>query len=213
METPKNPLSIDYRIREGLSRLATALRADEWERAKSLGINPTQLAILTLLEGRLQGLSVKEIAAQLGVSQPSATDSINALEKKGHLEKRAGATDARAIGVFISTSGMDILHHNANDDQIGKAISSLGSDQQQDLLLTLISMIRDLQERDAIPVQRMCTSCRHFDPFAHPQGEKPYHCHFVNAAFGRRELRVDCRDHEHADPTFRAATWEAFQAG
>lgn len=213
METPRNPLSIDYRIREGLSRLAMVLRSDEWERAKSLGLNPTQLSILTLLEGRPQGLGVKEIAAQLGVSQPSATDSINALEKKGHVEKRANITDARAVRVHLSQSGIDILQQGAGSDMVGQAIGALGDERQQDLLVTLIGMIRDLQERDAIPVQRMCVTCRHFDPFAHAEGDQPYHCHFVNAAFGRRELRVDCRDHEHADPTFRAATWEAFQAG
>jgi len=213
METPKNPLSIDSRIREGLSRLATVLRADEWDRAKALGLNPTQLSILTLLEGRPLGLGVKEIAAQLGVSQPSATDSINALEKKGHVEKRPGLADARAVSVQLSQSGIKILQQTAGSDMVGKAIGALGNDRQQDLLVTLVGMIRDLQERDAIPVQRMCVTCRHFDPFAHPRGDQPYHCHFVNAAFGRRELRIDCRDHDQADPTFRAATWEAFQAG
>ncbi len=213
METPKNPHSIDYRIREGLSRLATVLRADEWERAKSLGLNPTQLSILTLLEGRPLGLGVKEIAAQLGVSQPSATDSINALEKKGHVEKHASLADARAVNVHLGQSGLEILQRKAGTDLIGQAIGTLDDDSQQELLVTLIGMIRGLQERDAIPVQRMCTSCRYFDPFAHPKGDQPYHCHFVNAAFGRRDLRVDCRDHVEADPTFRAATWEAFQAG
>ncbi|WP_432292529.1 MarR family winged helix-turn-helix transcriptional regulator [Rhizobium panacihumi] len=206
-------MSIEYRIREGLSRLATVLRADEWDRAKSLGLNPTQLSILTLLEGRPQGLGVREIAVQLGVSQPSASDSINALERKGHVEKHPGMTDARSVSVRISKAGINLLRQEDGSDQIDKAIGALEDNRQEELLVTLVSMIRDLQERDAVPVQRMCTSCRHFDPFLHPQAEKPYHCHFVNAAFGRRELRVDCRDHEQADPTFRAATWEAFQAG
>jgi hypothetical protein len=49
METPKDPFSISVRIREGLSRLATAMRVDDWDRAKAAGLNPTQLAILTLL--------------------------------------------------------------------------------------------------------------------------------------------------------------------
>lgn len=76
MTTPKNPHAIDTRIREGLSRLATVLRVDDWNRAKAAGLNPTQLAILTLLDGRgARGLGVKEIAAHLGVSQPTATDS------------------------------------------------------------------------------------------------------------------------------------------
>ncbi len=82
METPKNPLSINYRIREGLARMAMIARLDEWNRAKASGVNPTQLAILTLLEGRGSGMGVKDVAAHLGVSQPTATDSILALEKR-----------------------------------------------------------------------------------------------------------------------------------
>lgn len=213
METPKNPNPVQSRIREGFSRLAAVLRADEWERAKVLGLNPTQLAILGLLEGRMHGLGVKEIAAHLGVSQPTATDSINALEKKGHVEKRAGLADGRSVGVHLSTKGAALLREEMAGDLIGGAIGALGVDAQEELLVTLITMIRQLQEENAIPQQRMCVSCRYFSPFAHPQSETPHHCHFVDAPFGQRELRVDCREHEQADPTSRAAIWDAFQAG
>jgi 8-oxo-dGTP pyrophosphatase MutT (NUDIX family) len=96
---------------------------------------------------------------------------------------------------------------------IGSAIGALGDAAQETLLVTLVTMIRELQEENSIPVQRMCVTCRYFDPFAHPESDKPHHCHFVDAPFGQRELRVDCREHEQADPTSRAATWDAFQAG
>ncbi|WP_261334210.1 MarR family winged helix-turn-helix transcriptional regulator [Rhizobium leguminosarum] len=213
METPKNPLSLNYRIREGLSRLAMAMRVDEWERAKAIGLNPTQLAILTLLEGRKGGLGVKEIAAHLGVSQPTATDSINALGKKGHVEKRAGQGDRRSIGVHLTPAGLAALRHDTEGQLAEQAIGSLDDGEQQQLLITLVKMIRHLQEKDAIPVQRMCVTCRYFAPFVHADEERPHHCHFVNASFGQRELRVDCRDHELADPSSRAATWETFETG
>ncbi|MGJ7042039.1 DNA-binding MarR family transcriptional regulator [Shinella sp. BE166] len=215
METPKNPLSIDTRIREGLSRVGMVLRVDEWNRAKATGLNPTQLSILTLLEGREKdGLGVKEIAAHLGVSQPTATDSINALERKGFLAKRQGAADKRAVSVVLTADGASAL--NATDTGEGlaaQAIGALDDGEQEDLLVTLIKMIRRLQEADAIPVQRMCVTCRYFAPFAHADAARPHHCKFVDAAFGQRELRIDCRDHVEADPASRAATWDAFQTG
>ena len=213
METPKNAHSVNSRIREGLSRVAAALRADEWERAKILGLNPTQLAILVLLEGRVDGLGVKEIAAHLGVSQPTATDSINALEKKGHVEKRTGLTDGRSVSVRLSTKGVTLLSQDTESGMIGSAIGALGDAAQETLLVTLVTMIRGLQEEKSIPLQRMCVTCRYFYAFAHRESDKPHHCHFVDAPFGQRELRVDCREHEQADPTSRAATWDAFQAG
>ncbi len=215
METPKPPFSMNHRIREGLSRIATVLRIDEWNRAKAAGINPTQLAILTLLEGRGDsGLGVKEIAAHLGVSQPTATDSINALERKGCLAKRPGESDRRAVRVVLTAEGSALLRTaDIGEGLAGQAVGSLDEGEQEDLLLSLVRMIRHLQETDAIPVQRMCVSCRYFAPFAHPDAARPHHCHFVDAAFGQRELRIDCRDHEEADPASRAATREAFQTG
>ena len=212
METPKNPLSINYRIREGLARMAVIARLDEWNRAKVSGVNPTQLAILTLLEGRRSGMGVKDVAAHLGVSQPTATDSILSLEKKGLVAKRADPADKRAVSVALTEDGFAALAHEggALSEQ---AVGSLGDREQEELLLALVKMIRHLQEQNAIPVQRMCVTCRFFGPFAHPDEDRPHHCHLVDAAFGQRDLRVDCREHEQADPASRAATWAAFQTG
>ncbi len=214
METPKNPLSVNYRIREGLSRLAVALRIDDWNRAKAAGLNPTQLSILTLLEGRPEGLGVKEIAAHLGVSQPTATDSINALESKALVMKRAGQVDKRSTRVCLTPEGLAALGAGGDGANLSdQAVGALDASEQEDLLLSLIKMIRELQERNAIPVQRMCVSCRYFSPFAHSDGARPHHCHFVDASFGQRDLRIDCREHEEADPASQAATWGAFQMG
>lgn len=215
METPKTPFSMNHRIREGLARLATATRIDEWNRAKAAGLNPTQLAILTLLEGRGDGgLGVKEIAAHLGVSQPTATDSINALERKGYIAKRPGESDRRAVRVVPTADGIAVLQAaDIGEGLAEQAVSSLDDQEQEDLLLSLVRMIRHLQQTDAIPVQRMCVTCRYFAPFAHADAARPHHCHFVDAAFGQRDLRIDCRDHEDADPASRAAIWDAFQTG
>lgn len=206
-------MSINYRIREGLARMAMVSRVDDWKRAKTSGLNPTQLAILTLLEGRSSGFGIKDITAHLGVSQPSATDSVNALEKKGLVEKQTGVSDRRVVDVRLTKQGLAILQRDKGSDLAERAVASLDEKEQQELLIALVKMIRHLQERNAIPVQRMCVTCRYFGAFEHPESERPHQCHFVNASFGQRDLRVDCREHEQADPTSRAATWEAFQAG
>lgn len=214
MTTPKNLHAIDTRIREGLSRLATVLRVDDWNRAKAAGLNPTQLAILTLLDGRgARGLGVKEIAAHLGVSQPTATDSLNALERRGLLAKHPGESDRRAVNIAPTAEGTATLRATeAGDGLVEQAIAGLDDREQEDLLLTLIKMIRHLQDTDAIPVQRLCVTCRHFAPFAHADAARPHHCHYVDAAFGQSDLRLDCREHE-ANPASRAATRDASSPG
>ena len=213
METPSNPTSVNHRIREALARVAIVMRTDDWNRAKTTGLNPTQLAILQLLEGRRDGMAVKDIAANLGVSQPTATDSIAALERKGLVAKRNAGTDRRGVNVAITPGGLSALQAGDGESAAEQSVNALADHEQEDLLVTLVKMITNLQEIDAIPIQRMCASCRYFAPFAHSDAARPHHCNFVDAAFGQRDIRIDCRDHETADPASRAATWDAFTQG
>ncbi|QQR36064.1 MarR family transcriptional regulator [Devosia oryziradicis] len=212
MESPRTAPPLPMRVLEGLERIATAIRADDWNRARAAGVNPTQLAILDVLEGRPAGLAVRDLASQLGVSQPTATDSILALERKGMVEKRPEPGDGRSQRVQITPAGRDAhAARAAAPGAVAQAASALPDDQQEYLLLLVVSVIRQLQESQAIPIQRMCVSCRYFRPYAHADAAKPHHCNFVDAAFGQQDLRIDCREHETADPSVRAATWTAFE--
>jgi DNA-binding MarR family transcriptional regulator len=214
METPTIATPLDHRLREGLARVGMVLRTDDWARARDVGLNPTQMAILEALEGRERGLSVKEIALNLGVSQPSATDSITALERKGYVIKRTVPGDRRAVTVCTTDAGrQSLLAGEGIEGAADQAIRALSEAEQEDLLISLIKMIRHMQEAGVIPVQRMCASCRYFRPFVHADPARPHRCDFVNASFGQRDLRVECREHETAPPDSRAATWEAFQGG
>jgi len=214
METPDIATPIHARIVEGLERIATALKSDDWSRAQAAGVNPTQLSILRTLEGRNAGLSVKDLSFQLGVSQPTVTDSILALERKSLVEKRPDPADGRAVRVVITDTGRAAVQAgDAATGTVGQAAAALDDEDQELLLVQLVSLIRQLQEQGAIPIQRMCVSCRYFRPYAHDDAARPHHCNFVDAAFGQQDLRIDCRDHETADPSVRAATWATFQKG
>lgn len=211
METPITAKSLPLRIHEGLERVATALRADDWVSARAAGVNPTQFAIMAALEGRPLGLSVRDIAQQLGVSQPSATDSIGALERKGYVYRAPAPGDRRSVRIVLTEHGQTSLAAaHATRSVAEAAAGALDHAQQQELLVSLVTMIRHLQETGIIPIQRMCVSCRYFRPFAHRDAAQPHHCTFVDAAFGQQDLRVDCREHETADPSTRAATWAEF---
>lgn len=212
METPRVAPPVHARIVEGLERIATALKSDDWVRAQAIGVNPTQLSILRTLEGRNVGLSVKELSFQLGVSQPTVSDSILALERKALIEKRPDPADGRAVRIFITDAGMAAVHTAETAvGAVGQATALLDGADQEQLLVQIIAVIRQLQEQGSIPIQRMCVSCRHFRPYAHGDAARPHHCDFVDAAFGQQDLRIDCRDHETADPSVRAATWDGFK--
>ncbi|MFD2265010.1 MarR family winged helix-turn-helix transcriptional regulator [Lacibacterium aquatile] len=214
METkPALASPLSSRIADGLSRVASAMRADEWSAAEAVDLTPTQLTILGYLAGReTMGARVKEIAAHLGTSQPTATDSINALERKAYVAKLASPTDKRSVSVLITGGGKAALDQaKAMGGATQDALAMLPAGEKQELLMSLVKVIRNLQEAGAIPLQRMCATCRYFQPNTYPDAGAPHHCAFVNAAFGTPDFRIDCGDHEAADPATRAATWAEFQ--
>lgn len=212
--TKIQPAIID-RIGDGFARIATAMRTEAWTAADVIGLNPTQLQILTFLVGRGKaGVRVKQIAAYLGVSQPTATDSINALTRKGFVLKLADPSDARAVAVAATAEGEAAVRRagmiaSATDD----AFASLSALEQEDLLLHLVKIIRALQASGAIPEQRMCVNCRYFQPNVYPDSKEPHHCAFVNAPFGQAALRIDCGEYEPADASSQAAAWKIFNRG
>jgi DNA-binding MarR family transcriptional regulator len=202
------------RLREGFDRIAFVLRADLWAAVGESGLNPAQAQVLSLLAGRPAGLRPKEIAAPLAVSAASTADTLGALVRKGLARRDPDPGDARAAIMRATRKGRGLSEKIAQStSQVATALAALPPAAQEELLLTQIALIRQLQIAGAIPLQRMCLSCRHFRPDAHPHAAKPHHCALVNAGIGGRDLRLDCGEHEAADPVIQAATWATFAKG
>lgn len=204
------PLS--RRLREGLDRIGAVMRADQWGVAEEAGLTPTQLHALTFIAGRGdKGIRLRAIAEHLGVTQPTATDSIAALVRKGLLTKLADPNDARAVAIRITPPGCDVVRAvGLAITATERALESLSTKEQSTLLELVIKTIRALQEAKAIPPQRLCVTCRHFRAYVHEDADLPHHCALVDAAFGGRHLRLDCAEHEAAQPEARDAAWKAF---
>jgi DNA-binding MarR family transcriptional regulator len=204
------PLS--RRLREGLDRIGAAMRADQWGVAEEAGLTPTQLHALTFIAGRGErGMRLGAIADHLGVTQPTATDSIAALVRKGLVDKRADPGDRRALAIRITPAGADVVRAvGLAITATEKALDRLTPQEQSTLLELVIKTIRALQEAKAIPPQRLCVTCRHFRPYVHEDAELPHHCALVDAAFGGRHLRLDCGEHDAAAPEARDAAWRIF---
>ncbi len=210
----QNPDSLVSRLRNGLDRIALVLRADLWAAAGAFGLNPVQAQVLGLLAGRPSGLRAKDIAAGLAVSAPSIADTLAALDRKGLIRRQADPGDARVVIVRASAEGLRLgAGIAAAASEVGTALAGLPVAAQEQLLLTQISLIHQLQAAGAIPMQRMCVSCCHLSANAYPGTVQPHHCAFIGAAIGTPDLRLDCGEHEAADPAIQAATWMDFAKG
>jgi DNA-binding MarR family transcriptional regulator len=214
---PNDPLPPDQplaqRVTTGLAKVGIALKQQAWAEAGGRGLTPTQGQALALLRANPAGLRLGALAQQLGVTAPTASDSVAALHRKGLVTKAPLVGDGRAVVVRLTPAGVrEAAAAAAWPDFLLEAVDELSAAEQAAFLGALVTMIRTLQERGRIPVARMCVSCRFFRPFRHKDPARPHHCAFVDAPFGDGELRLDCSDHAAAPPEQAAATWQTFRA-
>lgn len=192
-ETPHRSVST------GLAKIGLALRHHAWREGRAGRLTPTQAQALAVLRGH-EGARVTDLADELAISQPTASDAVTALVRKGLVE-RTTAPDRRARRLRLTPRGRREADRVAEwPDLLLSAVDALEPDEQGALLRGLSTMIRVLQEEGRIPVARMCITCRFFQPSVHDDPERPHHCAFVDAPFGERALRLDCADFRPHDP-------------
>ena len=208
---PDEPL--DRRVTIGLAKIGIALKQQAWAEAAERGLTPTQGQVLALLRANPDGLRLRVLAEQLGITPATVSDSVTALHRKGLVAKQPTAADGRGVVVVLTPTGSrEAAAAAAWPDFLLEAVGALSPTEQATFLRALVAMIRTLQEKGRIPVARMCVSCRFFQPFRYDNPARPHHCAFVDAAFGDGELRLDCPDHSPAPVDQAANTWGVFRS-
>jgi DNA-binding MarR family transcriptional regulator len=201
---------LDLRIAQGLGKIGLALRHKSWESGGEQGLTPTQAQILTLVVQAPRRPS--DVADHLALTRPTVSNSVAALVAKGLVEKHADSEDARATWLHPTRAGRRRAAATESwTDFLASAADALTPAERESFYAGLVAMIRTLQERGAVPLSGMCTSCVHFEPNAHPGAEAPHHCRFVDAPLAASDLRLDCPDQERASEERRAETWERFR--
>lgn len=190
------------RVAAGLGQLGVAMKSQAWADACERGLTPTQGQILALLRSRAEsGLRLSQVAESLGVSPPTASDSVRALVKKGLVQKARAAGDARAIALELTRQGRSEAEGVASwPDFLLGAIDTLSEPEQEAFLVALIKTLGVLIERGRVPRQRMCITCRHFNAAVHADGRPPHHCARLDAPLATRHLRLDCAEHTAVEP-------------
>jgi hypothetical protein len=74
-------------------------------------------------------------------------------------------------------------------------MDDFSSDQKRTVLTFLMNLMEGALEEGAIPVARMCTTCRFFneDP---EETDSPYYCDLLDIPLDEETLRIDCDEQE-----------------
>ncbi|MCS7480488.1 MarR family winged helix-turn-helix transcriptional regulator [Umezawaea endophytica] len=185
----------------GLARLGQAVRIDAWRNNGPHNLSPLQADIVTFLAEQTGPRRQGDVVGALASTPPTVSDAVKALRAKGLLESVRDPQDGRATVVRLTPEGDAEARRLGDVSQVmSEAFSVLSEADLAAMLRGTATIMKGLQDRQAIPVSRMCLTCRFFRPNAHPHdAARPHHCAFVDAPFGDAELRVTCPDHQDRD--------------
>lgn len=182
----------------GLERLAGLLRA------QSVGaddgtpsLHPAQRAVLNLLAAQSPGLRAGELAARLGVSAASISDTVRTLEERGWLQRKPDPDDGRAWRLSLTRAGTALARRlQAPSAGLGPLLQALPERDVGAFLRATQLMIEQAQRLGLASGTRTCLGCEFFRPHASDDPRRPHFCAYIGAAFGDPELRVDCAEQQ-----------------
>jgi DNA-binding MarR family transcriptional regulator len=132
-------------LRPALLRLARNLRRE----TEALGVTSHQVTLLWLVRSR-PGLSLRELAAEEGISAPSLSAHVDRLEAAGLLRRVRSTDDRRRVGLELTREGQSLLKRvRARRTTWLAARVALLSDDERERLDAALPALYALLERDA----------------------------------------------------------------
>ena len=131
----------------GFGRIAALLRAGQWQAGSGAALNPAQAEILTRIANR--PMRPGDLAAHLGVSPASLSDSVSSLISKGLAARQRDAQDGRARLVVATEDGKALAETLPSVPATLQAALDASSDRSADAGGTKIVFLPNGVYRDA----------------------------------------------------------------
>lgn len=185
----------ESKIVASLERIAQAFRVLLWQESKMYSLSPIQVQILIFLFFHSsKRRKVSYLAEEFNMTKATISDTIKTLEQKELITKQYESHDTRSYVINLTDKGKEIADKTAFfTNEIRMPIDELSSADKDNLLLSLLHIIKHLNKVGVITVQRMCMSCLHYQ--SSDEGRKHF-CKLLNQDLHVTDLRVDCPEYE-----------------
>ncbi len=186
--------SMESKIIASLERISQAFRVLLWNESKEYSLSPIQVQVLIfLLYHSEEKRKVSYLATEFNMTRATISDTVKALDQIGLITKEYDPYDTRSYVIHLSEKGERIAEETSLFTQeLQVPIEQLNANDKDNLLLSLIGVIRHLNKAGIITLQRMCFTCAHYR--SDHQGATHF-CQLLNQPLGGSELRVDCPEH------------------
>lgn len=187
--------STESKIVASLERIAQAFRVLLWQESKEFSLSPIQVQVLIfLLHHSEEKRKVSYLANEFNMTKATISDTIKTLEQKNLISKEHEQQDTRSYIINLTKKGKDIADKTSFfTKEIHTPIDKLHQDDKENLLLSLLNIIRHLNKSEVITIQRMCMSCSFYQ--SSDKGQKHF-CKLLNQNLHVADLRIDCPEHK-----------------
>ncbi|SDI29828.1 MarR family winged helix-turn-helix transcriptional regulator [Nonomuraea jiangxiensis] len=132
------------RVNRTLNKMSKLYRAAKARKLAALGLHPGQDVLLWVLAQERDGMTVSQLAARLGIEQPTATRSLARLEGGGWFRREPVATDRRQVRIVVTDAGHRLLPdiERAWAELADEALGQVGAEQRA-IVLTALEQAND----------------------------------------------------------------------
>lgn len=144
-------------LAERLGRIAHGLQFSE-------GLNPAQWEALRFLgKANRYSCSPGALAGFLGVTKGTASQTLIALESKGHILRSRCPTDRRSVAICVTDEGRELLNRDplVTFQEAAKALCPEETVALADCMERLVNLVQDSQGR---PEFGACVKCDNYRP-------------------------------------------------
>lgn len=186
--------STESKIVASLERIAQAFRVLLWQESKEYALTPIQIQILIFLRFHSEEkCKVSYLAGEFNLSKPTISDTVKTLEQKQLITKEYAQHDSRTYTIQLTEKGREIADKTSLfTSEIHKPIDKLHPDDKENLLLSLLSIIRHLNQAGIITIQRMCLTCNYY---TYSEKNQTHFCSLLSQHLQDTDLRIDCPEH------------------
>lgn len=112
-----------------------------------LGLTQSRWVALFVLKRIGEGCTQRELAAKMGIEQPSLVRTLNQLEEAGLIERRINPNDARSRTLWFTQAGLELnermeaIAHEGRE----KMLQGISAEQRQTAYLLLEQILENAQ--------------------------------------------------------------------
>ena len=177
-----------------LDRLERLARAGE----ASGALNPAQWEALRFLaRANRFSRTPAALAAYLGSTRGTVSQSLIALEEKGYVSRQPSDRDRRSIELALTALGEKAL----KGDPIRSLVADIAKSTPAELAVLVQTLRTALQrqiERNGGRAFGACFTCRHFRKSAGPSARTPHYCSLLNEPLTTADSEAICVEQEVA---------------